>query len=110
MAAKLTDSKTATAIGAVANTLNKFPEGGCTFGVQLSAGTAVVQVRAWTSSTTAKEVLATFTLPIAANATFKANDLFDDFPVFTIWDNWDWNVVDIQGGGTLTLKAIGVGV
>lgn len=109
MATKLTDTQTTTTAGTKAPaTLTKWPEGGATAQVSLSTGTATVQLRAWVNGTTSKEILATFTLPVASGS--KTGDLYDSLPVFTIWNNWDWNVVAISGGGTLTLGLVGVGV
>ena len=58
----------------------------------------------------AKEILATFTLPVPSGS--KVGDVFDSLPVFSIWDNWDWNVTTLTGTGTPTLRlsCVGVGV
>lgn len=114
MATKLTDTQTVTTTGVKAPaTMTKFPEGGATFSVEQSSGTvtaATVQLRAWNASMTGKEILATFTLPVPSGS--KINDMFDSLPVFSIWDNWDWNVVTLTGTSTPTLRlsAVGVGV
>lgn len=109
MAVKLFDSQTTTTAGVKAPaSLAKWPEGGATGQVLLSAGAATVQLRAWVAGTAAKEVLATFVLPVADGE--KLGDLYDSQPVYSMWDNWDWNVVSISGGGTLTLALVGVGV
>jgi hypothetical protein len=109
MATKLTDTKTGiTATGVQApNTLTKWPEFGATVTARLTAGTCTVQLRAWNDSS-AKEILATFVLPVPAGV--KAGDLHDSLPVFSPWDNFDYNVTAISGGGTLTMSVVGVGV
>ena len=109
MATKLTDVVTTTTSGAKAPaSLTKFPEFGATASVALSAGSAVVQLRAW-NITGFKEVLGTFTLPVPAGSP-KATDMFDSLPVFSTWDQFDWNVTAISGGGTLTMKLVGLGI
>lgn len=107
MGNKLTDTQVVTTTG-VKNpaTLLKFPEYGGTFTASIDAGSAVVQVRGWVTSG-AKEVLATFTLPVPSGT--KAGDLFDSIPIFSTWDDWDWNVMSISGAN-LTLACAGVGV
>ncbi len=87
--------------------LAKFPEFGATASVGLTAGSATVQLRAWNNSSY-KEILRTFTLPVASGA--KTGDLFDSEVVAAQWENWDWNVTAISGGGTLTLTLSGSGI
>lgn len=110
MGTKLTDTQTQTATG-VYNpaTMVKFPEGGATFSVSVASGTATctVQLRAWNTSMTDKEILATFVLPYVGAP--KAGDLFDSIPVYSIWDDWDWNVTAIGAGATVRLSAVGLG-
>ena len=112
MASKLTDTQTVAAAGVVnPATLAKFPEGGATFSAAMEAGgtqTATVQLRAWNTSMTVKEVLWTCVLPVVGGT--KNGDLFDSLPVFSIWDDWDWNVSALGAGATLRLSAVGVGV
>lgn len=108
MATHLFDTQTQTTTGVKAPaTLTKFPEFGATASVGLSAGTATIQLRAWNSSTY-KEVLATFTLPVASGA--KSGDLFDSAVIASQWENWDWNITAISGGGTATLTLSGSGI
>lgn len=113
MATKLTDTQDITTTG-VKNpaTMVKFPEFGATFTAALQAGgtqTATVQLRAWNTSTSSQpEILATFVLPVSGGA--KNGDLFDSIPVFSTWDDWDWNVTALGAGATLRLSAVGVGV
>jgi hypothetical protein len=112
MATKLTDTQTTTTTGTkTPATMTKFPEFGATFTADLSGGTsptATVQIRAWNVSMTTKEILGTIVLPVSGG--LKNGDAFDSLPVFSTWDNWDWNVVAITGSGTLRLSAVGVGV
>lgn len=87
-------------------TLSKWPEGGGTFSVE-SVGTTTglsVQLRAWNTGMTGKEVLATFTLPRSSDSA-----LYDSLPVFSTWDNFDWNVTAL-GTSTTTIKLMTVGV
>lgn len=108
MATKLTDSRALTTTGvADPTTLTKWPEFGATVTAHLTTGTATVQLRAWTNGN-AKEVLATFVLPVPAGS--KAGDMFDSLPVFATYDDFDYNVTAISGGGTLTMTVTGVGV
>jgi hypothetical protein len=102
------DTQTQTTTGVkAANSLTKFPEFGATASVGLTAGTATVQLRAWNDSGY-KEILATFTLPVASGA--KAGDLFDSAVIASQWENFDWNVTAISGGGTLRLTLSGSGI
>lgn len=88
-------------------TLTKFPEFGATASVGITTGSATVQLRAWNSSSY-KEILRTFVLPVPSGA--KAGDLFDSEVVAAQWENFDWNVTAIAGGGTLTLTLSGSGI
>jgi hypothetical protein len=93
--------------------LTKFPEGGATFSVEVTAGTGVaatVQLRAWNAGMTNKEILATFVLPVSGGS--KNTDTFDSMPIFSMWDAFDWNVVSLSGSATPTLRlsCVGVGV
>lgn len=113
MGTKLTDTQDVTTTGVKSPaTLSKFPEFGGTFTAALQAGgtqTATVQLRAWNNNTSGTpEILATFVLPVVGGA--KNGDLFDSFPVFSCWDDWDWNVTALGAGATLRLSAVGVGV
>lgn len=116
MATKLTDTQTLSGgslTTGVKNptTLTKFPEAGATFQVSsdaTSGSPAVVELRAWVAGVSTPEVLATFTLPVPDGE--KLGDLFDSFPVFSVWDDWDWNVTSVGDATTLTLAAVGVGV
>lgn len=113
MGTKLTDTQTATTTGAKnPATLSKWPEYGATATVAMEAGgtqTATVQLRAWNNGASSfKEVLATFVLPVSGGV--KNGDLFDSLPVFSTWDNWDWNVVSIGASATVRLSLVGVGV
>lgn len=113
MGTKLTDTQDVTTTG-VKNpaTMTKFPDFGATFSVALQAGgtqTATVVLRAWNTSLSAQpEILATFVLPVVGGA--KNGDLFDSLPIFSDWDDWDWNVTALGAGATLRLSAVGVGV
>lgn len=108
MAIRLTDSQTTTSAG-IKNpaTLTKWPEGGANVTVGVTTGTAVVELWAWISSSY-KEKLASFTLPVPAGQD-KAGDLYDSLPVESIWTDWEWNVVSLSGGGTLSLVLVGLG-
>ena len=110
MAVKLTESTTHTTTGSKVPTMGKFPEGGATFSVSVSAGTptCTVQLRAWNTSMTDKEILGTFVLPFVGVP--KDGNLFDSLPVFSVWDNWYWNIVAIGAGATVRLSCVGVGV
>lgn len=104
---KLVDTQTVTALGTYPpNSLTKFPEGGGNFGVYLSVGSATVVLRGWNYSMpgAAKETLVTFTIPRAGDSA-----MFDNFEVETQWDQFDWVVSAISGGGTLRLSCVGVG-
>lgn len=106
MATKLNDTIAVSTTGIKAPGLTKFPEGGATFSARISGGgTATVQLRAWVESGS-KEILATFVLPCVQAG--KVGDLFDSLPVFSVWDGFDWNVVQVTGA--LSLSAVGVGV
>lgn len=108
MATHLLDTQTQTTTGIkAAATLTKFPEFGATASVGLSSGTATVSLRAWNSSSY-KETLATFVLPVPSGV--KTGDLFDSAVVASQWENFDWNVSAISGGGTLTLTLSGSGI
>ena len=107
---KVTDTQTTTTTGVKAlASLSKAPEYGFTATARVSGGTptATVQLRGWVE-TGAKEVLATFTLPVASGA--KTGDLYDSAVVAATYDNLDWNVTALGAGATLTLTAVGVGV
>lgn len=114
MGTKLTDTQTQTTTGVKdPATLTKWPEYGATATVNMEAGgtqTATVQLRAWnyTTGTPVKEVLATFVLPVVGG--LKNGDLYDSLPVYSTWDDWDWNVVSLGAGGTVRLSLTGVGV
>jgi hypothetical protein len=103
MTVKYTDTQTVTTTG-VKNpaTLTKWPEGGATASVGLTAGTATVELRTWVNSSD-KEVLATFMLG-------GAEPMFGTLAVFSIWADWEWNVTAISGGGTLRLDLTGIGL
>lgn len=108
MAQHLFDTQSVTATGVkTPATLSKFPEFGATASVGITTGSATVQLRAWNNSSY-KEVLRTFVLPVASGA--KAGDLFDSEVIAAQWENFDWNVTAIAGGGTLTLTLSGTGV
>ena len=109
MAVKLTDTQTTGSTG-VKNpaTLGKWPEGGATAQVSVNTGTATVELRAWVNGVSTPEILATFVLPVPSGD--KSGDLYDSLPVFSIWDDWDWNVIAVAGGATITLGLVGVGV
>lgn len=110
MGTKLTDTQTVTTTGVKAPaTLTKFPEYGATVGVELTGGgSCTVQFRAWANgSESNKEILATFVLPVVGGV--KNGDTFDHLPIFSTWDNWDWNVTAIATG-TARLSVVGVGV
>lgn len=108
MAQHLFDTQGVTTTGVKAPaTLSKFPEFGATASVGITTGSATVQLRAWNNSSY-KEILRTFVLPVASGA--KAGDLFDSEVVAAQWENWDWNVTAIAGGGTLTLTLSGSGI
>lgn len=119
MATKLTDSQTLSGgslVTGVVNpaTLTKFPEGGATFQVAAAGATSgsgntfKVQLRAWVIGVADPEVLAEFELPVPSGD--KAGDLFDSLPVFSVWDDWDWNVTQVGTATAATLAAVGVGV
>lgn len=111
MATRLIDTQTSISTTGVKPpaTLTKWPEGGATaqVGISGTSPTCTVQLRAWNNSAF-KEILATFVLPVVGGA--KNGDLFDSLPVFSIWENWDWNVTAIGGTPNLTLTLVGVGV
>ncbi len=108
MAQHLFDTQGVTTTGVKpAATLTKFPEFGATASVGITTGSATVQLRAWNNSSY-KEILRTFVLPVASGA--KAGDLFDSEVVAAQWENFDWNVTAIAGGGTLTLTLSGSGI
>jgi len=108
MAVHMFDTQVVTTTGVkAANSLTKFPEFGATASVLLSAGSATVQLRAW-NNTGAKEILATFTLPVPSGA--KSGDMFDSAVIAAQWENFDWNVTAISGGGNLTLTLSGSGI
>lgn len=108
MAQHLFDTQGVTTTGVKAPAaLSKFPEFGATASVGITTGSATVQLRAWNNSSY-KEILRTFVLPVASGA--KAGDLFDSEVVAAQWENWDWNVTAIAGGGTLTLTLSGSGI
>lgn len=109
MATHMFDTQTQTTTGVkAANSLSKFPEFGATASVGLSTGTATVALRAWNNSSY-KETLATFTLPVADGGV-KNGDMFDSVVIASQWENFDWNVTAISGGGTLTLTLSGTGI
>lgn len=110
MAQKLLDVKTGvTAAGQVSPaTLTKWPEGGATAQVQLSAGTAVVRLRG-SVITNQYEDIATFTLPVPVGEE-NEGALTDWELIPATFDKFVWNVDSISGGGSLTLAVVGVGV
>jgi len=114
MGTKLTDTKTASATGVNdPATLTKWPEYGGTATVSMDAGgtqTATVQLRAWNTNagTPQKEILATFVLPVSGGP--KNGDLFDSLPIFSCWDDFDWNVTALGAGATVRMSFVGVGV
>jgi hypothetical protein len=108
MAQHLFDTQDVTTTGVkAAATLTKFPEFGATASVGISTGSATVTLRAW-NHTSYKEVLRTFTLPVASGA--KTGDLFDSEVIASQWEFFDWNVTAISGGGTLKLTLSGSGI
>jgi hypothetical protein len=114
MGTKLTDTQTQTTTGAKdPATLTKWPEYGGTATVAMEAGgtqTCTVQLRAWNTSIGSgqKEVLATFVLPVVGGP--KNGDLFDSLPIFSTWDDWDWNITALGASATVRLSFVGVGV
>lgn len=88
-------------------TLTKFPEFGATASVGLTTGTATVRLRAWNNSAY-KEILRTFTLPVPSGV--KSGDMFDSEVIASQWENFDWDVSAIAGGGTLKLTLSGSGI
>lgn len=88
-------------------TVVQFPLGGATVSLHAPAATegspVEVQVRAWNISA-AKEVLATIRLPVPDG--MKAGDLFDSVPVFSIWKNWDLNVLSVNGTVTAAIEGV----
>lgn len=119
MATKLTDTQTLTGgslTTGVKNpaTLTKFPEAGATFQVDTTGATSgtgntfKVQLRAWVVGVAAPEIIKEFELPVPEGV--KAGDLYDSMPVFSVWDDWDWNVTQIGTATSVTLSAVGVGV
>lgn len=108
MAQHLFDTQGVTTTGVKAPAvLSKFPEFGATASVGLTTGSATVTLRAWNNSAY-KEVLRTFVLPVPAGA--KAGDMFDSEVIASQWENFDWSVSAIAGGGTLTLTLSGSGI
>jgi len=123
MATKQTDSLTLTA-GTLTTglknpaSLTKWPELGATVTVRAPGATsgspAIVELRVWTDAS-AKEVLATFTLPVpavddAGNANANAGALFDSLPAFSTWDDFEYNVVAIGAATSIVCSVTGVGV
>jgi hypothetical protein len=89
-------------------TLGKFPEFGGTASVSVTAGgTATVALRAWNISG-AKETLATFVLPVASGT--KQGDLFDTVVIAAQYEAFDWNVLALAGGASVTLALSGSGI
>jgi hypothetical protein len=90
-------------------TLSKWPEFGGTASVKVSGGTptATVQLRAWNISG-AVEILAQFVLPVPSGA--KTGDLFDSVVVASQWEDFDWNVISLGAGASLTLALSGSGI
>lgn len=110
MANHMFDTKTVTTVGVKTPfTLTKFPEFGATASVVVSGGTptATVSLRAW-NDTSAKEILATFTLPVASGS--KSGDLFDSAVIAAQWESFDWNVTAIGSGASLILTLSGSGI
>lgn len=108
MAQHLFDTQDVTTTGVKAPaTLSKFPEFGATASVGLTAGSATVTLRAWNNSAY-KEILRTFILPVPSGV--KSGDLFDSEVIASQWENWDWSVSAITGGGTLKLTLSGSGI
>ena len=94
-------------------TMTEFPVGGCTFQVSAAGSTggspAIVQLRGWVNGVSTPEILATFTIPVPSGA--KIGDMYDSLPVYSIWDDWDWNVTQVGASTTsIVLGACGVGV
>jgi hypothetical protein len=91
--------------------ITKAPEGQFTVTVYAPGATsgspAVVQLRAWTNSS-AKEVLATFTLPVPSGS--KANDVYDTLPVYATYDDIDYNVTSVGAATSIVISVTGVGV
>lgn len=107
---KQTDTQAVTTTGVKpAASLTKAPEYGFTATARVSGGTptATVQLRAWVENG-AKEVLATFTLPVASGG--KTGDLYDTAVIAATYDFFDWNVTAIGAGATLNLSLVGVGI
>lgn len=113
MAQHMFESQSTTTTGAKpASSLTKFPEFGATAQLVLTAGSAVVQFRTW-NNVNAKEVLKTFVLPVPAGTypnDAKTGDLYDTLVIAAQYENFDWFVSSITGGGTLTLTVSGTGL
>lgn len=111
MAQHLSDTQTATSTG-IKNpaTLSKWPEGGATASVGVAGGTptAVIELWVWNNSAM-KERIASFTLPVPVGED-KAGDLYDSLPVSSIWEDWEWNIVELGSGATATLTLVGLGI
>lgn len=95
-------------------TLTKMPEFGGTASILVAGGaaTATVQFRAW-NITSAKEILKTFVLPVPAGtyeADAKTGDLFDSQVIAAQYENFDWNVMLLGAGASVTLTLSGTGL
>jgi hypothetical protein len=109
MAQHYFDTQTVNSTGAKPPaSLGKFPEfGGTASALVSTGGTATVALRAWNIAG-AKEVLATFVLPVASGS--KAGDLFDTVVVAAQYEQFDWNVLQLSNGASLTLAFSGSGI
>lgn len=89
--------------------LAKMPEFGCTAQVMVAGGgaTATVALRAWNIDG-AKETLATFVLPVASGT--KQGDLYDTVVIAAQYEKFDWNVLALAAGASLTLALSGSGI
>ncbi|MBE7419851.1 MAG: hypothetical protein HS128_19265 [Ideonella sp.] len=113
MATKLIDSQSTGSTGVKAPAmLTKWPEGGASAQVALSGGAgggaAVVRLRVGNIVGT-KEDIATFTLPVPAGEP-NAGSLHDIAVIPATFDEWDWVVDSLTGGGALALALVGLGV
>lgn len=108
MSTALKDVVTTTTIGIKKPLLQRWPEGGATAQVVLTGGTAVVELRGsvlpgeW-------EPLVRFQLPVPVGED-GAGNLGDSAAVHSFWSQFDWNVVNIDGGGTLKCGVAGLGL
>lgn len=115
MAQHMFDTQVASTTGIKpAATLTKFPEFGGTASIVVSGGdaAATVQLRAWNTAS-AKEILKTFVLPVPAGtyeADAKTGDLFDSQVIAAQYENFDWNVMLLGAGASVTLTLSGTGL